>query len=133
LYESDDDEFPNDFNDHQRLEMFQSVAISGRLEECLAASYFGKSLSKKQLSILEVIYNLTAKWLVGKLSQTLLDRLDLLSGLSDKGKDITDMTGKIMELIGATTNGDGKKVKSTKAAIYTLTGEKIAEEEKQTA
>lgn len=93
------EEFETRFTDHDRLEMFQSVCVSGTLEESLAAGYFGKKLTKQQLIVLEAIYKLTNKWLVGKLSQNLLDRLDIVSGMAQRGKDVADITEKIMQLM----------------------------------
>lgn len=117
LYDHDE-EFSDDYCDHERLEMFQSVSVVGKFEEAISAAYFGRNITKVQISILEVIHRLTSKWLLGKLSQTLLDRLDIVAGLADKGKDVADISGKILELLGVSNEID--KVKSNKESRMIL-------------
>tara|TARA_R100000501_G_C2579557_1_gene83325 strand:- start:44 stop:457 length:414 start_codon:yes stop_codon:yes gene_type:complete len=114
-------EFSDPFNDHDRLEMFQSVAVTGKFEECVAAAYFGRNVTQSQVVILKTIHALTAKWLVGKLSQNLLDRLDLVISLADKGKDVSDIATKIMELLGVSTETDPVRKAKESRMILELT------------
>jgi hypothetical protein len=100
-------EFTRDLSPEERLEIFQSVAIAGTFEESLAAGYYGKNIDKKQETVLKVIHELTGKWLRGKLSQNLLDRLDIVMSLPEKGKDIADITSKLIELLGITSEQEG--------------------------
>jgi len=110
LYENDL-EFVVDFSDHDRLEMFQSLAISGTYDDCIVAAYFGKELSDQQILILTVIHKLTQKWVVGRLSQRLMDRLEMMGTFLSKGKDLSDMTETIMRLMGMNQNDGGTQIK----------------------
>lgn len=118
LYTEPDIEFPQKLSDHDRLEMFQSVSITGTFEESLAAGYFGKNINNTQVVILKTIHALTSKWLIGKLSQNLINRLDLLVSLNDKGKDVSDLAGRIVELLGISK--ESKQVSANKKSRFVL-------------
>jgi hypothetical protein len=107
-------EFKPKFTDHDRLEVFQSVAVSSSFERSIAAAYFGRDLSKEQILILQLIFELTADWLVGKLSQNLIDHLDVISALKLKGKDVAEVSRTIMELLGIVSEHNKGKDSGTK-------------------
>lgn len=110
-------EFRTALDDHERLETFQSICISGSFDESLAAAYFGKSIDDKQKMILQTIHRLTTKWVIGKLSQNLMDRLDLLTSLAEKGKDVSDLADKIIDLVYPQTGSANSAKKKPKVLI----------------
>lgn len=116
LYDGDP-EFDKPFSDHKRLELFQSISVSSSLEESIAASYFGLEISEEQQVILRVIHQLTTKWLIGNMTQSLIDRLDLLTSLQTKGRDVADITEKIMELMGISVTGEGQEKSASKMVL----------------
>jgi hypothetical protein len=127
-------EFEEAFSQTDRLEVFQSMSVSGDYEECVAAAYFGLELSDNQQIALRAIHKLTTKWLVGQLTQNLIDRLDLLSSLSTKGRDVADITTKIMELMGMTPEGATPDKGGAKSRmILEHTGIKTKEQEQKSA
>lgn len=96
------------FDLKDRLANFQKMAMSCSFDDCLIA-YYGIDLEEEQKTILEFIHSKTKSWMVGHISENLMDHLQ---SKNVTGRDAKEIAQALVELLKTNGKQTTQKTKS---------------------